>query len=228
MPSFEDLMGQRFGRLFVVARAKKVDRRTRWICRCDCGALPIVMAQALKAGLTRSCGCLQRDIVRTNAHALSLTGQRFGRLLVLAEDALCPQGTRGHMNRTWRCRCACGREIIIPTSSLTSDNTRSCGCFSRDVHAELFFVHGHATEGKKTPTWVSWHGMFVRCYNPKARYYHLYGGRGIAVCGRWFVFANFLEDMGPRPPGTSIDRKDNDLGYDKQNCRWATAREQSR
>jgi len=225
---FEDLMGQRFDRLFVVARAKKVDRRTRWLCRCDCGTLPIVLAQSLKAGLTRSCGCLHRDVVRERSHALNLKGQSFGRLTVLAEDALCSQGMSGHMNRTWRCRCACGNETILPTSSLTSGNTRSCGCFSSDVHAERFFVHGHSVGRKQSPTYTSWHGMFSRCYDPKARYFHLYGGRGILVCERWFVFANFLEDLGPRPPGTSLDRKDNDLWYDKQNCRWATAREQSR
>jgi hypothetical protein len=225
---FDDLMGQRFDRLSVVGRAKKVDRRTRWLCRCDCGALPIILAQSLKSGVTRSCGCLHLDDLRERCHSLSLTGQLFGRLTVMAEDAIRPHGTNGHTSRTWRCHCACGNEIILSTASLSSGNTRSCGCLSRDVHAELFFVHGHTVGGKQSGTYKTWHDMLRRCYKPKTPGYYLYGGRGISVCGRWFVFANFLEDLGKRPSGMTLDRKDNDCGYYKQNCRWATAKEQSR
>jgi lambda repressor-like predicted transcriptional regulator len=68
--------------------------------------------------------------------------------------------------------------------------------------------------------------MRQRVGNPKHTAYANYGARGIQICARWKSFAAFLQDLGPRPPGTSLDRIDNDLGYFKENCRWATRKEQ--
>ncbi len=81
--------------------------------------------------------------------------------------------------------------------------------------------------GVVTPEYRSWLSMKTRCRNPKAPNFHLYGGRGIAVCKRWLSFESFLADMGYRPPGTSLDRVDNALGYFRENCRWSTAKEQA-
>lgn len=76
-------------------------------------------------------------------------------------------------------------------------------------------------------TKLSWRAMHLRCYSPASNKYENYGGRGIAVCERWMTFAQFMEDMGERPDGTTLDRIDNDGNYEPSNCRWSTQSEQN-
>lgn len=79
----------------------------------------------------------------------------------------------------------------------------------------------------KTPTYKVWESLLSRCYNPNNSRYHRYGGRGIGVCDEWrHSFETFLIDMGKSPDGMQLDRMDNDQGYSKSNCRWATRTEQ--
>lgn len=87
------------------------------------------------------------------------------------------------------------------------------------------FKHGASKE--RWPEYFIWKGMHKRCKNPNANRYHVYGGRGITVCDRWKSFAAFIEDVGRRPsPQHQLERKDNDKGYEPDNVRWATPREQ--
>jgi hypothetical protein len=87
--------------------------------------------------------------------------------------------------------------------------------------------HGHR-QGKASPEYCSWRAMKVRCYNTNREDYEDYGGRGIKVCDRWKdSFANFLADMGPRPQGTTIDRRDVNGDYEPDNCWWATYEHQN-
>ena len=160
---------------------------------------------------------------------IDLAGQRFGRLTVMR---CVRRGGGRHV--LWLCRCDCGRVAHVSSDSLRSGGTRSCGCLSREKAAirmrawrPLFSHAGNRQHGMcGSPTYASWKAMKARCThadNPR------YGGRGIRVCESWlYSFEHFLADMGPRPPGTSIDRINNDDNYEPGNCRWATYSEQNR
>jgi len=110
--------------------------------------------------------------------------------------------------------------------------TKSCGCYRVDLGrtraATLRLRHGEAGDGKTTTEYRIWGSMLSRCRNVRHQLYKNYGGRGITVCDRWLVFENFLSDMGRRPPKRSLDRINNSRGYERENCRWATAKEQAR
>lgn len=88
--------------------------------------------------------------------------------------------------------------------------------------------HLHTWRGGCTPTFKSWESMLQRCNNPNAPDYPSYGQRGIRVTKRWFIFVNFLADMGERPGGKTLDRIKVNGNYTKSNCRWASRAEQAR
>lgn len=87
-------------------------------------------------------------------------------------------------------------------------------------------THGYGSRRRRTPTYRAWESMKRRCNNPKEKNYENYGGRGIKVCRRWVKFVNFLEDMGECPDGLTLERINVNKGYSKNNCCWATRKQQ--
>jgi hypothetical protein len=90
----------------------------------------------------------------------------------------------------------------------------------------MSFSHGHAVGGRRSPTYNSWRAMRERCSSPLHPFWADYGGRGIVVDPRWSSFAVFLADVGERPAGMTLDRKDVDGDYEPGNVRWATRSQQ--
>lgn len=151
----------------------------------------------------------------------NVVGMRVGSLVILT--ALQPRkaGSYNTRNRVL-CQCDCGNRIEVPLAYLfRKGNPKThCGCQSS--------CGTHAVQ-KYVPEYRSWRMMLERCYNPKHISYKEYGGRGIRVQHDWLAdFSKFLSDMGLRPtPNHSLDRIDPDGNYTKENCRWATAKEQA-
>lgn len=150
--------------------------------------------------------------------------KKFGRLTVLRVFKI-----EGRDHCEAECVCGSTPNKVYRLRRLLVGSTKSCGCYRREISArpEIHNTvrHGHRANGHSSRTYVSYRSMIQRCYDSNATGFKYWGGRGIKVCARWrgrFGFMHFVEDMGLRPPATSLDRFPNKSGhYSKLNCRWA-------
>lgn len=159
--------------------------------------------------------------------ASQMIGKTFGRLTIVNYAGHCSTG-KAHVY----CKCSCGNTKLLDIYCIRSGAVRSCGCLHREMAAITAKKHNTTHGLSKSRTYSMWRDMLTRCYNPNFKFYSYYGGRGIGVCGNWLGrggFQEFITDMG-HPPGCgmSLERKDNNKGYSKENCVWLLRSQQSK
>ena len=228
-----DLTGQRFGRLTVIHRGNDKttangSNQVTWLCKCDCGKTIEVRASSLRRGFTKSCGCLKD--YRSDGFHKNLVGQKFGKLTVVS---YIPIKDRENKRRNWLCLCECGKYTQVSGDKLMNGHTKSCGCAVVEHIANV----NRKYEFVSKRLYAVYKSMMSRCYNPKAREYENYGGRGITVCDEWngdYGYDAFSKwalndsgyDVNAEQGQCTLDRIDVGKGYSPDNCRWITNKAQ--
>jgi len=147
-------------------------------------------------------------------------GKKIGKLLIIGKAP----GIKGRVV----CLCDCGNTTIKYVANIAVSKTHSCGCEVRRMCGERHYIHGGCKRIQHEKLYDIWQHIRSRCENPKDKRYKNYGGRGIKICKEWKDYSVFRNDMsGGYNPGLQIDRIDNNKGYSKGNCRWATIKQQA-
>jgi hypothetical protein len=201
---FKDETGNRYGMLRVLRFDEMRNGQPFFACRCECSQQVSVRGANLRSGNTASCGCSRRNAAPTGASHGSIQMQ-----------ILCGRRVWGTVKDRE------SKEMVCLTSC------RSCGDLKYYKEKRLRKRRGLRCKCYE-PTYNSWRKMIERCTYKGHRHYADYGGRGITVSPRWRRnFWAFVGDIGTRPKGKTLDRKNNDEGYYLDNCRWATRKEQA-
>ena len=219
-----NLIGETYGFLTVIKEVEPIPTKNnqyvrRWLCSCECGTETVVRHSNLRSKSTSSCGCHRYD-------REDLTGKTFTRLTVVerGRDIKFESSTKS----TWLCECDCGNIIKVTSGALKSGNTKSCGCYKRDMtiksNKENKTKHGLCSH----PLYSTWSNMNRRCYNSNSEGYKYYGARGISVCEEWQESPNGFIEWAVNETdwydgcGLSLDRIDVNGNYEPRNCRFTS------
>ena len=176
------------------------------------------------------------------AEFVDISGQEFGRLFTVGYAGTMRSKSGRSLGPSYVCICSCGKQLIVRGASLLNGNSKSCGCMRTEtlkrmgkesiqkILANPKWRGHHVHDGRRTELYSHWCAMKARCNNKNSANWHSYGGRGIKVCDEWQTFPAFRDwaMANGYKDGLTIDRIDNDKGYEPSNCRWVTMKQQSR
>lgn len=209
---FDKYIGQRFGKYIVIKHDPRPENSNRYLCQCDCGNTTNVKLVDLLSGKSTCClNCV---------NFIDIKDQRFDRLVAIKPKYI------KNGSYYWECKCDCGVIKDIDGASLRAGRIKSCGCLKEEM------IKNNTTHGLSESRLYNIHyHMIDRCYNFNNNAYYNYGGRGITVCDEWkndfLSFYNWAINNGYQDDLT-IERIDNNKGYNPSNCRWCTMYDQSR
>ena len=253
-----DLSGQKFGTWTVIRYGGLNSiRQSGWICRCDCGGPNgperFVVAQALRTGASKSCGCQKSALItkartqhgRAGTKAYQVWGDMVRRCTSQRSGNWANYGGRGiKVCDAWLKFENWNADMGDPPPGMSLERIDNNGNYERsnckwatvaeqnqNKRGERDLFTGRYSGHERSlwaPEYRAWMSMRTRCSPGNKWMAPLYSDRGIAVCLEWQSFEQFLKDMGPIPhQGWTLDRKDNDLGYYPDNCRWADCQTQA-
>ena len=207
------ILGMVFGKFKVI---NYLHDTKDWEVVCECGTVCARKSSVLRKGDTTHCGCSPK--LRSGK---DITGKKIGKLTALrSTDSKCSNG-----DYLWEFLCDCGVSHITSIGRFNSGHTKSCGCLIGDLRRGREDYHGKSL----SPEYKSWLKMRERCLDETCKDYPSYGGSGIGICKEWKDFKVFFKDMGEKPfSDASVDRKNREKGYSKENCRWASPYVQAR
>ena len=203
------MVGNKFGKWTVMNQIETDKPGKHYECICECGNIRVLKGTDLRAKRTTQCTDCQYETLYNTDREI---GKKYGKWTVMRFIDMHRKLQR------FECKCECGTTGLHCAADLRSGKSKQCTlCHNRENSAS------NVKHGKhKDPIYKVWSSMLHRCNNSNATHYKRYGGRGIKVCERWNKFENFLEDMGERPEGMTLDRINNDWNYEKSNCRWVS------
>lgn len=214
------IIGNKYNHLTTIEFAEMKNSRSFYKFVCDCGNEIIHSSKEVKKGAKKSCGTCEYKFG-------DISGQRFGRLTALAFNGIV------NGKSTWLFGCDCGNEINTRANSVKTGNTKSCGCWEKEVLLARNIKHGL----NRHPLHNIWFHIKRRCYNKNSSDFPDYGGRGIVVCDEWKNdFKSFYdwsiekgyEEAKKKNTRISIDRIDVNGNYEPSNCKWSNDVEQAR